>query len=138
MNKRDFVEAYAKLQKGFATDDTNPMSYGCVGSRRCAGCMFCKDCEGCYRCSHCISCIECSNCVHCLQCESCHSSQHCVQSKLCTGSAYLYLCQNLSDCTYCFGCVGLAKKDFHILNEPYPRAQYFEIVKKLKRELGLE
>jgi hypothetical protein len=39
--------------------------------------------------------------------------------------------------TYCFGCVGLHKKDFHILNEPYDRAAYFAKVAALSRELGL-
>jgi hypothetical protein len=42
-----------------------------------------------------------------------------------------------ADCTYCFGCVGLVKKEFHILNVPYPRTQYFEIVKRLTAELGI-
>jgi hypothetical protein len=40
-------------------------------------------------------------------------------------------------CTYCFGCVGLARRDFHILNEPYDRKTYFEIVGKLSKELGV-
>jgi hypothetical protein len=33
--------------------------------------------------------------------------------------------------------VGLSRKDFHILNEPYDRSAYFALVKKLSRELGL-
>jgi hypothetical protein len=33
--------------------------------------------------------------------------------------------------------VGLAKKDFHILNRPYDRKTYFEIVGKLTKELRL-
>ena len=35
------------------------------------------------------------------------------------------------------GCVGLVKKDFHILNVGYSRKEYFEILEKLKRELGV-
>jgi len=53
------------------------------------------------------------------------------------GSAYLVRCVGLSGCTYCFGCVGLSKKDFHILNEPYDRKTYFDIVAKLSRELRI-
>jgi hypothetical protein len=60
-----------------------------------------------------------------------------VQSESCTGSAYLVLCRNLSDCTYCFGCVGISKKDFHILNVPFPRTEYFKIVGRLRKELGI-
>ena len=41
-----------------------------------------------------------------------------------------------SDCTYCFGCVGLVGKDFHILNEPYGRTEYFAMVSTLSRDLG--
>jgi hypothetical protein len=42
-----------------------------------------------------------------------------------------------SGCTYCFGCVGLSRKDFHILNQPYDRSTYFKITSKLTRDLGL-
>jgi hypothetical protein len=40
-------------------------------------------------------------------------------------------------CTYGFGCVGLAKRDFHILNVPYDRQTYFALVAKLTRELRI-
>ena len=30
-----------------------------------------------------------------------------------------------------------ARRDFHILNEPYERAAYFEITRRLSQELGL-
>jgi hypothetical protein len=33
--------------------------------------------------------------------------------------------------------VGLVRKDFHILNVQYSRTQYFELLEKLKAELGL-
>ena len=55
----------------------------------------------------------------------------------CTNSAYLTMCKNLSDSTYCFGCVGLAKKDFYILNIGFNRKEYFELTKRLKKELGV-
>jgi hypothetical protein len=48
------------------------------------------------------------------------------------------LCKNLSDSTYCFGCVGLSKKDFYILNVPFSRQEYFELTKKLRRELNIK
>ena len=61
-----------------------------------------------------------------------------MNSENCANSAYVYFSRNLSDCTYCFGCVGLAKKDFHILNVAFNRTEYFELVHKLKRELGVK
>ena len=39
-----------------------------------------------------------------------------------------------TDCNYCYGCVGLDRKEFHILNQPYSRREYFEIVKHLKEQ----
>jgi hypothetical protein len=49
----------------------------------------------------------------------------------------LIKCTGCSDCNYCFGCVGLSGKDFHILNEPYGRTEYFALIGKLSRELGI-
>jgi hypothetical protein len=62
---------------------------------------------------------------------------HCIDTESSVRSSYLVRCASLSDCTYCFGCVGLANKDFHILNESYDRAKYFDIVGRLSRTLGL-
>jgi hypothetical protein len=46
-------------------------------------------------------------------------------------------CTSCAECTYCFGCVGLVKRDFHILNVRYSRAEYFEITSKLRAEMGI-
>jgi hypothetical protein len=46
-------------------------------------------------------------------------------------------CTSLTGCTYCFGCVGLSQRDFHILNEPCGRRDYFAITKRLAQELRL-
>lgn len=137
LSKREFSELYDKLGREFSSDAGNPGSYACTGCERCANCMFCKDCDSCFQCTHCVSCNLCNNCSHCVACRNCHQCAYCVQSENCTGSAYLTLCRNLSDCTYCFGCVGLAKKDFHILNVGFSRTEYFQIVARLKKELGI-
>jgi hypothetical protein len=34
--------------------------------------------------------------------------------------------------------VGLSKRDFHILNERYDRATYFELTARLARELRIQ
>jgi hypothetical protein len=137
LGKREFLEAFQRLAKNVAADPGNPGSYACEGCERCANCMFCRDCDSCYQCTHCTRCHLCNNCSHCVECKQCHHCAYCVQSENCTGSAYVVLCRQLSDCTYCFGCVGLSKKDFHILNVPFPRAEYFKVVARLKSELGI-
>ena len=137
LGKREFMEELARLTKGFSTEPGNPGSYACTGCTRCSACMFCKDCDSCYACNYCVRCELCTNCSHCVDSKNCQGSAYCVQSEHCTNSAYLYLCRNLSDCTYCFGCVGLNRKDFHILNEPFDRKTYFQIVARLKKELGI-
>jgi hypothetical protein len=50
-------------------------------------------------------------------------------------SAYLVRSVGCAGCTYCFGCVGLQRRDFHILNEAYDRATYFEVTARLSRAL---
>lgn len=64
-------------------------------------------------------------CQHCDRCEGCAQSAYLTRSTDCTG------------CTYCFGCVGLSRRDFCVLNEPYDRQAYFTLVTRLSRELGV-
>ena len=63
--------------------------------------------------------------------------QHCIDCESCQGSSYLVRSISLSRSSYCFGCVGLTNKDFHILNQPHSRQDYFAITKRLVRELGI-
>jgi hypothetical protein len=99
--------------------------------------MFCKGCEECYRCTHSSGCRTSSHLTHCVECSGCHDCAYCLRSENCTRSSYLVLSRSCSECTYCFGCVGLAKKDFHVLNVPHGRTEYFRVVDGLRRELGL-
>ena len=138
LDRRKFLEELGRLTQGFAADPGNPGSYACEGCVRCANCMFCEDCEGCYSCTHCHRCTLCNNCTHCLDSKSLHGCAYCVQSENCATSAYLHFSRNLTDCNYCFGCVGLSKKDFHILNMPFSRQEYFDLTAKLKREMGVK
>ncbi len=122
LGKREFLEEYARLTKQFSSDPGNPGSYAC------------KDCEGC---ANCIRCELCNNCTHCIDSRNCHSCAYCIQSENCTGSAYLVMSKSMSECNYCFGCVGLRNKDFHILNVEFSRTEYFKVVNKLRRDLGI-
>jgi hypothetical protein len=85
----------------------------------------------------CVRCSLCTDCSHCRGSRSLIGCQHCVDCDGCSSSSYLVRCQALTDCTYCFGCVGLSRRDFHVLNEPYGRKEYFEVTKRLMEELRL-
>ncbi len=136
MTRRQFEAESQRLRREFGDSAENPGSFRCEGCRNCASCMFCEDCQGCYRCTHCARCQDSSHLTHCRDCQNCHGSSYCEQCSNCVGSSYLVLCHSCSDCTYCFGCVGLAKKDFHILNVKYTKNEYFRIVKTLRAEMG--
>jgi len=136
-DRRDFERELERLLRAYADGSDNPGSVSCKGCRRCAGCMFCEDCEDCYRCTHSRGCRRSTHLTHCIDCEGCHDCAHGISSEDCTRSNYLVLSRGCCECNYCFGCVGLQRKDFHILNEPYSRDVYFRTVKALQAELGL-
>jgi hypothetical protein len=138
LSRRDFEAALARLTERQEGSEENPGSVRCERCRACVSCMFCRDCEACHRCTHCARCQGSSHLTHCSDCTGCHDCAYCERSERCAGSSYLVLSRDCSDCTYCFGCVGLSKKDFHILNRPYGRAEYFRITEQLRRALGLE
>lgn len=135
LTRRQVESEYAQLLRAFEEGGENPGSFSSQDCRSCASCMFCVDCEACYRCTHCTRCQDSSHLTHCQDCTNCHESAYCEQSQSCSGSSYLFLCRSCSDCTYCFGCVGLVKKDFHILNVPYTKNQYFRMMKDLRPQM---
>lgn len=136
MDPREFLAALEELRDDHEAAGENPQSFNLKDCRNCAACMFSNGCEDCYRCTYCNDCASCSNSTHCSDCTGCHSSAYCTSCANCIGSKYLEYCESCADCNYCFGCVGLSKKDFHILNEPYDRNTYFKIVEKLRLELS--
>ncbi|MCP4502083.1 MAG: caib/baif family protein [Deltaproteobacteria bacterium] len=135
MDPREFKKSYESLKDDFRDAGANPQSFELKGCRNCGSCMFCTGCDFCYRCNYCEKCEGCSECTHCVRCSRSHTSAYCTDCDNCINSKYLDQCESCSDCTYCFGCVGLSRKDFHILNEPYGRNEYFRIVEKLKKQL---
>ena len=137
MNKNEFESRLRALVSSQARRTEN---VSCLVCERCEGCVestFCNDGKNLARCNYCASCADCTDCGNCDRCTGCFGCTHCTLSERLTASAYVVRSIGLSGCTYCFGCVGLKKKDFHILNEPYDRQTYFEMVKQLSRELGL-
>lgn len=132
----EFEQRYHALATSLTAGDNQD----CVECRQCRACArstFCRHSErlvGCHYCNECDNCTDCSHCRGSSRLVGCH---HCVLSQDCTSSSYLIRCEALSNCNYCFGCVGLSGKDFHILNEPYNRQDYFELTRRLRSELRL-
>lgn len=137
MNKSEFETRFRALVSGQSRRTEN---VSCMACERCEGCVestFCKEGKNLARCHYSEKCVDCTDCGHCASCTSCFGCNHCTDSERLTACAYVVRSVNCSGCSYCFGCVGLKKKDFHILNEPYDRQTYFSIVAKLSRELGI-
>ena len=137
MTRAGFERALRDLQKEAANTPDNPGSYRSEGCTRCSGCMFTTDSTDCFGCTYCAECVRCSSCTHCTRCEDCYDSSYCVESRYCGRSSYLLFSEHCFDCVFCFGCVGLVKKEFHILNQPFSRKEYFERLEELKAEFGL-
>lgn len=137
MELRSFEKRLAELQNVFNTEAANIAGHNLNDCERCTSCVFCTGCTRCYRLAYCTDCTSSSHLTHCVRCTSCHHTANSFDCTSCTGSAFLILCSDMSECNYCFGCVGLSRKDFHILNEPYDRSTYFEIVTALKKQLSL-
>jgi len=78
----------------------------------------------------------CSDCTQCRASRHLVNCQHCEASESCSNCAYVLHSIRLTGCSYCFGCVGLCGADFHILNQPYARGEYFALTRELARELA--
>jgi hypothetical protein len=132
-----FDAALRQLARGAARSAVNVSCIACERCEECIECTFCIASSGLARSHHCRDCNACTECTHCAACRACLACQHCVDCERCLGSAYLVRCVACIGCTYGFGCVGLSRRDFCILNQPYDRATYFAVVSRLARELRI-
>lgn len=137
MKASDFEEAFARLARAHAGATANVRCIACERSERCSDSTFLRDCTNVARSHYCTAVTDSSECSHTSHSERCVGCTHCERCADCTRSAYLVRCTGCSNCTYCFGCVGLNGKDFHILNEPYERQEWFAKVAELRRELRI-
>jgi hypothetical protein len=137
LDGRSFEARYRELVTTLGGSGKNDGSVECVGCRACVACTFCRDSERLCRCHYCVESALCTDCSHCRGCRTLVACHHCVDSESSVRSSYLVRSVAMTDCTYCFGCVGLSGKDFHVLNEPYGRSEYFELTRRLARELGI-
>ena len=115
----------------------NEGSVECARCRACVDSTFCQDSDHLARCHYCVACSLCTDSSHCRRSRAMIACTHCMDSESCVRCSYVVRATSLVDCTYCFGCVGLAGKDFHVLNEPCDRKTYFALTERLARELGL-
>ena len=134
MDKRTFQNELARLQKLTRSNQDCFQSEGC---ENCTSCQFTNHCKDCHRCTYAERSVGCTHCTHIRGCRDSHQSSQLIDCARCIESHYLVLSQDCSSCTYCFGCVGLVRKEFHILNEPYDRKTYFKLVKALMAELAV-
>ncbi len=74
----------------------------------------------------------------CYACSSNHILTNCNFCFMCVSSSDLEYCEFVMNSKYCFGCVSLNHKEYHILNRPYPREEYFKKVRKIKEQLKRE
>jgi hypothetical protein len=137
LDRARFEAEYKRLVASYGKGTANVGCLACEGCQRCADCTFCSGSTDLSRSHYCEACEGCIDSSHLLRCKGCLACSHCVECERCTGCAYVTRSIGCAGCTYCFGCVGLSKKDFYILNEPYDRQTYFAIVAKLARDLRL-
>lgn len=74
----------------------------------------------------------------CYEISSCHvmyNSNCCFFCAECTNVEYS---ECLMSCQDCFGCISLHRKQYHILNEPYSKEEYFKKVEEIKQQLTRE
>lgn len=124
-------------------------------SRRCENCFgdYVFDSKNCYSvfkghnledCLYVDSVKGLKDCVDCDVTLECELTYEAVENNKNYNCNFLYWCADMRDCEYmmycfncdnCFGCFNLKRKKYHILNEPYEKEQYFELVKKIKESL---
>lgn len=137
MTPREFEARFEELSREHGETTDNVGCLACERCERCSHSTFLEDCTNVARSHYCASSVDCSDCSHSKHLRGCLGCSHCERCERCVSSAYLVRCIDCNACNYCFGCVGLSKKDFHILNEPYERQAYFDKVAELRRALGL-
>lgn len=65
-------------------------------------------------------------------------SYNCNFSNYVRVSSDLEYCELCFSCTNCFGCIGLQRKEYHILNQPYSPEDYVKRVAEIKTALRAE
>jgi hypothetical protein len=136
MRLSDFEARYRELVSSVERHGVNQSCVECEHCQACNLSTFCRHSRQLVRCHYCVECEQCSDSSHCRGSSGLLSCHHCVDTTSCVRSSYLVRCSSLSHCNYCLGCVGLSHRDYHILNQPYDRSEYFSLTRDLLRQLG--
>lgn len=118
----------------------------CIGDHisQCKGCIQCFDAFYCEDCLYAIEVNSDKNCCDISVCFGTEESYSCVQCPRGYNCKFLVHSDDCSDCEFCayskslkncFGCTYLMQKEYHILNKPYSKEEYFEKVEEIKKEL---
>ena len=133
MDERTLKVEFERLKRLMA-DRGNPGSFEVHASTNSTQCQFSSGLKDCHRCSYTTDSVGCTHATHLTRCTQCHQSSRLVDCTRCVESHYLTLCQDCVECTYCYACVGLVRKEFHILNQPYDKNTWFALVKALQAD----
>jgi hypothetical protein len=131
VDDRTFRAELQKLQRA-AADRGNPGCFEVHESANSTQCQFSTGLKDCHRCSYTTASTACTHSTHLTRCTQCHQSSNLVDCLRCVESHYLTQCTDCVECTYCYGCVGLVRKEFHFLNQPYDKKTWFQLVKQLQ------
>lgn len=71
----------------------------------------------------------------CYEISAGHIMQNSNYCFLCASCSDLEYCELMFNCQNCFGCIGLNKKKYYILNQPYEKDEYFRKVAEIKADL---
>jgi hypothetical protein len=135
LSAEQFEARYSELLRLHDSRQDNDRCVNCAECRGCTSCTFCRHSQHLVRCHYCVECEQCTDCSHCHASSGLLACHHCTDTQSSIGCSYLMRCAGMTQCNYCLGCVGLSHKDYHILNQPYDRSAYFELSRKLMRQL---
>ena len=138
MKKEQFKKENDAIRKAYRASRDNVAAHKSDSSERCHQSMFTKSSSDCFSCTYCDDCESCTHCTHCSNCVNVSNSSYCRDSQNLSGCSYVVQSRDCHDCVFCIGCTGLIGKEFHILNEPYPRDVYFKKLAELEKSLGVK
>lgn len=99
----------------------------------CRSGIYCENTSYAYRASGLKDCVDITysfdleQSYDCLYCFKCYKLKYAFNSRDCIDSVFLYDCRNVQNC---FMCWNLRNKQYHILNKPYSKDDYFQKLKE--------
>ena len=85
--------------------------------------------KDCWDCTHIQDCQNCYNLMSAFNCYNVDSTWWAVDSSDCAYGFCVLSSQN------CYGCVYLKRKQYHILNKPYQKEEYFKKIAEIEADL---